>query len=176
MKQFQTIKTSSHIFYQKRSSEEITHEVMTEVLMESDTRARFRKIVYDLMAAIHNCTNWIDKEHKKCLADHRMSRLLEVKTQYRFAHIMQELYRIGCVIEKSDHAGGDDRPLMRNIQNMQKFQQEIVNLEQEFGQPHAEVHSQEEEEVWTSQQWTAWQWVQKATAHPNTEPTKITQR
>lgn len=77
---------------------------------------------------------------------------------------------MGCVIEKSDHAGGDDRPLLRNIENMQKFPQEIIDLDKEFGQHHAAARAQEEAVDWTSQQWTAWHGVQNAAPSSATGP------
>ena len=117
---FQAIKASPLTFYTAESSEEFVQEVITEVLASMDDRIPPRQIIFNLIEVIQDCTNWydLDENQKRCLADHHMTRLLEVRTQYQLAHIMRELRSIGCVIERLDDAGGDDRPLMRNIQNM----------------------------------------------------------
>ena len=57
------------------------------------------------------------------------------------------------------------------MRRMQKFQQEVINFEKEFGDPkrQGQEQSQDDDVVWSTQKWDTWHGVQNAPAHPDDE-------
>ena len=76
---------------------------------------------------------------------------------------MREMRSMGCVLERFYAAAQDERPLKRNIQNMQSFIPELAKLDEEYCestrsiQTQPQTQPQELEKDWNSQQLAAWE-------------------
>ena len=59
-----------------------------------------RRMIWTLISVLEDCTNWydLDDDHRRCLADHHMTVLLEANLHwtYQFGQFRNELQRIGC--------------------------------------------------------------------------------
>ena len=127
-----------------------------------DSRQEARFMIWTLISVLEDCTNWydLDDNHRRCLADHHMTVLLETNLNwtYQFGQFRNELERIGCVLRRLHAPCQDVRRLKINIERMMLFNDEIAKMHNEYDKsknyPNAEPPEQTQslEDEWTQEE------------------------